>query len=326
MKMIDIKIVPNKKHTAYHYCSLDSFMKIISSKKIRLTDIIKSNDSMEIKYCQSKMSELIFRIERRLEFHQVKNKHIYEFFKNFNGDTYASELFQNMQISWFAFCFSKHENLLSQWRGYADDGRGIAIGFNEYFLQNNQNRLVYSDITYDTKELLNKLEIDFIKSLLEAEEKQYKMEEMFNVCENLIYEMSIYFLSNSVFYKHPAFSEEGESRLVYFTYTNIRTLMPRKSFTFSLTNNPYFDLMMEHNANEVIGDFTRSEIRFLNRNNRVVPHFDLDFSSKVQNYFISEIILGPKNNSDLRDIQTFMLTNGFDVTTIKFSKSITPFV
>lgn len=34
----------------YHYCTLDSFMSIISNKSIWLSDITKSNDSMEIKW------------------------------------------------------------------------------------------------------------------------------------------------------------------------------------------------------------------------------------------------------------------------------------
>ena len=32
------------------------------------------------------------------------------------------------------FCLSEEKDLLSQWRGYADDGKGIFIGFNGEFL------------------------------------------------------------------------------------------------------------------------------------------------------------------------------------------------
>lgn len=32
----------------YHYCSLDVFKKIILGSSLRLTDITKSNDSMEL--------------------------------------------------------------------------------------------------------------------------------------------------------------------------------------------------------------------------------------------------------------------------------------
>ena len=36
--------------TIYHYCSLDSFTKIVSSSTIRLYDVCKSNDSLEAKW------------------------------------------------------------------------------------------------------------------------------------------------------------------------------------------------------------------------------------------------------------------------------------
>lgn len=34
----------------YHYCSLDSFNSILKHRSLRLTNILKSNDSMEISW------------------------------------------------------------------------------------------------------------------------------------------------------------------------------------------------------------------------------------------------------------------------------------
>lgn len=56
----------------------------------------------------------------------------------------------------FAFCLSEEADLLSQWRGYADDGRGVCIGFKKEALElylktkveNNSitlNKVLYSD-------------------------------------------------------------------------------------------------------------------------------------------------------------------------------------
>ena len=42
----------------YHYCSTDVFTKIISDKGIRLSDITKSNDSMEILWITKFIQEI----------------------------------------------------------------------------------------------------------------------------------------------------------------------------------------------------------------------------------------------------------------------------
>lgn len=42
---------------------------------------------------------------------------------------FAYEVFDGL-----GFCLSENGDLLSQWRGYADDGRGVSIGFNSEYL------------------------------------------------------------------------------------------------------------------------------------------------------------------------------------------------
>ena len=39
-----------KNMIVYHYCSLDSFNSILKHRSLRLTNILKSNDSMEISW------------------------------------------------------------------------------------------------------------------------------------------------------------------------------------------------------------------------------------------------------------------------------------
>ncbi|MEE9367821.1 MAG: DUF2971 domain-containing protein, partial [Pontiella sp.] len=42
----------------------------------------------------------------------------------------------------FAFCLSKRGDVLSQWRGYADDGNGVSIGFNPIWLNGNPKTIL----------------------------------------------------------------------------------------------------------------------------------------------------------------------------------------
>ena len=39
----------------YHYCSVDTFVKIVQNKTLRLCEIAKSNDSMEFQWLERKI-------------------------------------------------------------------------------------------------------------------------------------------------------------------------------------------------------------------------------------------------------------------------------
>jgi hypothetical protein len=102
----------------YHYCSFDTFQKIVDSKKIRASDLRYVNDLSELKHFGSTVSVLA---QQRIQSHG------------------ASEVLRQL-IAWvsersrhgpsvFAASFSKNGNLLSQWRGYCPLGSGVSIGF-----------------------------------------------------------------------------------------------------------------------------------------------------------------------------------------------------
>jgi len=103
--------------TIYHYCSLQSFESIITNKCLRLSNAFKSNDYYELNWIFKLMKEM-----GKFDYNYIsKLEYIYHL----------------GLISFFKphmICFSKEGDLLSQWRGYGNDGKGICIGFNrEYF-------------------------------------------------------------------------------------------------------------------------------------------------------------------------------------------------
>ena len=105
----------------WHYCSNEAFLSIISSQEIWLGEITHSNDYMEGKW----LIEEILRpalLNSGLADYQVIQVlgRIYDMKGRYNA---------------FAFCLSEKSDVLSQWRGYADDGRGVAIGFNKKYLE-----------------------------------------------------------------------------------------------------------------------------------------------------------------------------------------------
>ena len=138
MSRTDTRRTAVKTHTTgtvYHYCSVESFYSILHNKMLRLSDIGKSNDYMERRWLQ------LFILETAMEEYE-KEPFPIAFQKDgtaYSGRGAVEELIRyelkTMGQHWYddyityAICFSEKGDVLSQWRGYADDGQGVCIGF-----------------------------------------------------------------------------------------------------------------------------------------------------------------------------------------------------
>lgn len=101
----------------YHYCSTKTFESIITSKKIRLSSLAQANDAKEGKVLRDELSCYLLQ-------HGLSELKLLEFNKQLDA------LFSDFGVG-FAFCLSRRRDSLSQWRGYADDAYGVAIGFSK---------------------------------------------------------------------------------------------------------------------------------------------------------------------------------------------------
>lgn len=97
----------------YHYTSLDNFLKIIESKQLYLFNAFNMNDNLEVNWINHLIDE---------EFKKFQEPELF---------TKTIELYNLNNTTPYLCCFSYDGDLLSQWRAYADDGCGIAIGFDE---------------------------------------------------------------------------------------------------------------------------------------------------------------------------------------------------
>ena len=203
----------------YHYCSLETFEKIIKNRSIRFSDITKSNDSDEIN----------FAINCYCNYLDKK----YNYSKNFdNVKEFLKSQIQNSRENekTYCFCLSAEKDLLSQWRGDAPNG-GIAIGFN-------YNKL--SDFINNTKVTKGKIKLDSIKYV--SKDNPIELENIFDKWNNTI-PLNNYskLLECAEQYKNDGFEEEKEYRMHFIGFEHY--------------NNSQLSHFIEVGDNKVMLDF-----------------------------------------------------------------------
>lgn len=127
----------------YHYTSIATYREICASKRLRATDVRFMNDSMELQMALELLESLIDSESAGDE--KVALKLLFQWLRE---DFEAGH-------SVFALCFSRHGNLLSQWRGYVGDGAGVSFGLD---IKGVESLLVNSGITWIARECLYKPE------------------------------------------------------------------------------------------------------------------------------------------------------------------------
>lgn len=112
----------------YHYTDGPGLRGILETGKIWCTDIFNLNDTSEIRYGVAHACELL----RRAASADAATSQL-----NLFATTVNKHLSEDIEQSanYFVCCFSGNGDDLGQWRAYADDGRGYAIGFDTALLE-----------------------------------------------------------------------------------------------------------------------------------------------------------------------------------------------
>ncbi|MDE7309936.1 MAG: DUF2971 domain-containing protein, partial [Lachnospiraceae bacterium] len=226
--------------------------------------------------------------------------------------------FNETSLNFYVICFSEEPDLLSQWRGYANDACGVSIGFStESFYplaRSIRSSYNFSQVRYSLSDLYDQIE-NYITKRIEQNftgDPQNDSLALLNIVDTTL-SMILY---NSILYKNPNFSEEKEWRLVYNPFGNIRRIIDKLS---------YYDRMSEmFNKSIEKGGFTRTPMTFHIFNDKIVSHIDLSFES-IKKSFIKELIIGSKANIDDLDLELFLLSNGYNPMKIYIHKSNIPY-
>ncbi len=275
---------PTDEDILYHYCDANAFLAICTNKKMRFSDLFSMNDFMEMHWGYSIWeqagTELLEEVGQ-------------DFLDRIDEVIHTSGVYGLLVAS----CFSLDGDVLSQWRAYADDGQGFAIGFKAKDLLGLPIRPL--KVLYNREEQVKELK-NIIKAIHEAEKSnKTKFSKSFGtICNLLAFDLTAY--------KNPAFVEEKEVRLTHL-------------LTFEKSNN---FLRLVDSGGQAFGKKSKAvPISFRMRNNAPVTFIEQDFTNKGRMNPIKEVIIGPKNNVLPTAISVFLETLKIGSVNIKNSKA-----
>ena len=301
---------------------MNAFYYIIETSSLRMSNISKSNDYAEISYCFEAFHKALKNACRDFAFKSIQDKETLKFFEQINYDQLVSRAVRNKSLIYYVVCFSSEYDKLSQWCEYANDGKGVAIGFDTQQMLNAKKctHLKFDRINYnvlsDEQYLYNHIK-DRLLQITKKNGDKIHYSEYENAINGFISGM----VYNAVFYKNPAFKEEKEWRLVYYPFGRIRNLLSPVLVKESNTNRIFYDRMKENFEYEKdYNGLKRGKIKFRCTGNALVSYTDILFE-RIKSSFIKEIIIGPKSNADDRDLRLFLLSNGYDLDNITIRKS-----
>lgn len=309
----------------YHYCSNQKCFSILNGKTLRLSDIRKSNDYKELSLFYP---EILFRIE------YFYNENPFPFFYEGKTDKEAIELlirescdhwenmFETGAFSNFVVCFSEDGNSLSQWRGYADNGKGCCIGFSfdkiKSYCDDTNGVLRLEKVNYVSKDEVDEIINDYSKMVLDELSglRSWIVSEMTHddndpdtdglLGFNFDGALESIFIE-SLKYKMLPFLDEKEWRVFFSNriYKDVDWLC-----------GSYEELSGPKCFNETT-NFLRNKIEFNILDNDIIPYYPLNFSDDLN--FIKELWIGPKSIILKSDIDLYMGRNGYKDVSINFS-------
>lgn len=103
----------------YHYCSPSAFYEIVTNRAVWLSALKQSNDHKEGLLVTASLARLA-KSDGLDPRDADRMRHLIQLMQEIEGG--------------LALCLSEEGDLLSQWRAYAGDGRGVAIGFHKEYL------------------------------------------------------------------------------------------------------------------------------------------------------------------------------------------------
>ena len=289
----------------YHYSGNIKCFNILSNRNIRLSDIRKSNDYAEMQIFYPDILEAV-----RNEYQQHPFDFEYEDKKGLEGiSLLLSQTKKHLDISFsegkitsYVLCLSEEGDLLSQWRGYADNGKGCSIGFDmdalKKFCDESDGIFRLEKIKYLTMQDIEALIIEratFLNKRLQArylECKENSTNSPAKIFSGFFFDM-IEEIGKSIVYKSIGFAEEKEWRLY------INDWLYKSFIGYSVKD-----------TRGKVAKYLEGKISYHYTDNDIISFTTFDFGDEPSKY-VKRIILGPANKISNKDIENFLKQNNY---------------
>lgn len=276
----------------HHYCSTNTFSSIVINRSIWLSSLSLSNDALEGKLASKT-------VQRLLKQDNVKSDVAEKI-------AYAFETSESV-IDALGLCLSEDGDLLSQWRGYANDAQGFSVGFSREYL----NKWIQTRV---------KGEVGLSLYQVRYKESEHEVE-----IRPVYEEVKKYVESGAL--KPPSLidhlgSSKEELEKLYSEYKYalkkvVLTALQSYSSMFVLKSDAFreeLEWRLITYATYVVKD--KYSVRAAS--NKLIPYREFKFEDNSTS-IISEVHLGPKNVTPVEVVEGFLVQHGFNG--VKVSKS-----
>jgi len=282
---------------AYHYCGVDSFQKIVESGQFHLGNVSFMNDYMEVEWFKSISLAVLEQERARITSHEHAAYRAHALQSGQHAELSSPYISSNHSYfyqelaAWllrpefdhvYCACFSKKADHLSQWRGYADDARGVCLGFDLAAVDAETPMSRISEVIYDEGKQreaakgtilywLERIDGSVIDAMTKGASAVSSMRH------------------HASEFKNPAFTDENEIRLI----ANVTMHGNGIDWTVNSGNLPHG---------------LPSEFNFKYMGGRLVPYVQIPFPRDA----IREVWLGPRfgNEIDEGAVRLFLSKHG----------------
>ncbi|MDP2301672.1 MAG: DUF2971 domain-containing protein [Ignavibacteria bacterium] len=279
--LTSLNYTPSKGIKIFHYCNKKTFWSICKNKSIWLSSIFSMNDSKELSWGRDILTEVL-------------KKHRDEFQQEFRIQLIFIVFSIEKNLLPLIASFSGDGDLLSQWRAYADDGKGFSIGLDASYI-NDYFPVRLKKVLYNQKEQKRLLFYS-----LKTFHKYWILNN--NKFSGALLEVLIEFSVDIASLKNPTFFEEKEIRLIHLLHKE---------------NGNWVD-SGGHNSQKDVIPSESVLYRKSRSNNPDVPYINVSFSY-CKNNIVKEVIIGPKNKMSEHELNKRL--KSLDISEIIINKS-----
>ena len=275
----------------YHYCSTATFYSIISNRSIRLSSMSLSNDALEGKMVLKTFEKL--HADRSIigPLDDIIPKMLEMVNDRYDG---------------LAFCLSEAGDLLSQWRGYADDGQGFCIGFSSEYLKK-------LDIPSDWKDYFQ-IPVELKRVVYEETEHKEAVRETYE-----IFQAAIARMRESVGVTGDEERKKAAHAINHITQGMLTTAYKLSSSLFILKSDAFKE-EREWRLIATVDSETHRTGDFRPTSCNLIPYQTFEMTDK-QSPAILDIIIGPKNKTPISIVKSLISKYGFESAAIKQSRA-----